>query len=192
MHTLQTTMAYVLDAYPNGESNFVYKLFTRDLGLLYAHAQSVREMKSKNKYALQVGYPAEVTLVRGREVWRVTSAQHVPRHTTTTQATHMSRKILHLIATYSAVEDVAPDVFDITQYGTEAATVCQTEDVILVEAITVLRIMDKLGFVARPLEELVIASFLESHTYSEVDIEHARTHKQKLIARVNIALEEAE
>lgn len=184
-------MAYVLDAYPNGESNLVYKLFTRDLGLLYAHAQSVRELKSKNRYALQTGNVAEVTLVRGREVWRITSTQHVPQPETTEHVSHMTRKILRLIGKFSAVEDGTRDVFDTVSSGIQATETCAPEDGILIEAVTVLRIMDTLGFVARPLEEAVIADFLESNTFTAADIERARAHKSTLLTRVNTALEEA-
>jgi recombinational DNA repair protein (RecF pathway) len=191
MHTLHTTLAYVLDAYPHGESNYVYKLFTRNLGLLYAHAQSVRELKSKNKFALQTGHITEITLVRGREVWRITTAQHVPEQLDADEQNHMSRNVLNLIGKFLAVEDVSERVFDTMTSGIQTSRTCKQEDVMLVEAITILRIMDILGFVARPLEELVIAHFLGKHDFSKETIEIAREHKKTLLIRVNTALREA-
>jgi hypothetical protein len=75
MHTLHTTDAFILGSYEHGEASRVYKLFTKEKGMLYAHAQSVREQRNKNRYALRTHARVQVTLVRGRETWRITSVQ---------------------------------------------------------------------------------------------------------------------
>lgn len=59
---------------PTGESNHFYKIFTEDLGLVGAVAQSVREERSKLRYVLQDFSWITLDLVRGKEIWRVTSA----------------------------------------------------------------------------------------------------------------------
>ncbi|MEK7568828.1 MAG: DNA repair protein RecO [Patescibacteria group bacterium] len=68
------TRGIILGSVPVGESNRFYKIFTEELGLVGATAQSVREGKSKLRYTLQDLSFASVDLVRGKEVWRVTSA----------------------------------------------------------------------------------------------------------------------
>ncbi len=73
-HHIYTTDAYVLDRTASGEADEFLTLFTRDLGLVRAAVRGVRLEKSKLRYALQDLSESRVSLVRGKEVWRVTTA----------------------------------------------------------------------------------------------------------------------
>lgn len=73
-HHIYHTRGLILGSTQTGESNRFYKIFTEELGLVGATAQSVREGKSKLRYVLQNFSWITVDLVRGREVWRITSA----------------------------------------------------------------------------------------------------------------------
>jgi len=74
MYHLYHTDAFVLGGTPSGEGSKTISLFTRELGFLVASAQSVREERSKLRYGLQDFSYSEITLVRGKEFWRVTNA----------------------------------------------------------------------------------------------------------------------
>ena len=74
-HTLYTTECIVLGSYDSGEANRYISLFTKEIGLVRAVARSIREEKSKLRYSLQSFSFTDATLVRGREVWRITGAQ---------------------------------------------------------------------------------------------------------------------
>lgn len=73
-HHIYHTRGIILESSPVGESNRFYKIFTEELGLVGASAQSVREGKSKLRYTLQDLSFVTVDLVRGKEVWRIVSA----------------------------------------------------------------------------------------------------------------------
>lgn len=73
-HHIYTTEGFVLDSLPFGEGNSFIYLFTRDLGLVGASARSVRDIKSKLRYGLQTFCRSTVSLVRGKNEWKVTSA----------------------------------------------------------------------------------------------------------------------
>ncbi|MBX4215934.1 DNA repair protein RecO [Candidatus Parcubacteria bacterium] len=75
---LYHTEGFVLGGRNIGESNRYYYLFTRDLGLVTAFAQGVRELKSKLRYHLDDFSSASFSLVRGKDVWRVTNAERTP------------------------------------------------------------------------------------------------------------------
>lgn len=68
---LYQTEAFVLDERPFGEANRIYHLLTPDLGLVTATAQGVRLLKSKLRFNLDKYIHVRVTLVRGKEVWRL-------------------------------------------------------------------------------------------------------------------------
>jgi len=73
-HHIYHTRGLILSSSPIGESNRFYKIFTEELGLVGASAQAVREGKSKLRYSLQDFSWIYLDLVRGKEVWRITSA----------------------------------------------------------------------------------------------------------------------
>lgn len=79
-HHIYHTRGLILGSIPIGESNRFYKIFTEELGLVWASAQAVRMEKSKLRYALQNFSWITLDLVKGREVWRITSASEAIAH----------------------------------------------------------------------------------------------------------------
>ena len=191
MHTLHTTKAFVLQRYPQGESNFTYKLLTETLGLLYAHGQGVRELKSRNKYALCVGQISIITLVKGREVWRITGAQNENECSNLSENPLYMRKILQLVGKMLPVEDDSEKVFKIVEECFNESNKHDAETETVLETVTMFRLMDAFGFVARPIEEVTIAQFLDSEPISADLLTRATKYREALVSRVNNALEEA-
>ncbi len=74
-HTIHTTDGFILKSVNFGEANKYFFIFTREFGLIKAAAQSVRHLKSKLRYGLEDFCFGQVSLVRGREIWRLTSAE---------------------------------------------------------------------------------------------------------------------
>jgi len=74
-HHIYKTQGFVLGSTNVGEAHRYISLFTRDLGLVHAHARSVREERSKLRFSLQNFSYGDISLVRGREIWRITGAQ---------------------------------------------------------------------------------------------------------------------
>lgn len=58
-----------------GEANELYTIFTRELGLISATAQGVRLQKSKLRASLQEYTIADFSIVRGKEMWRITNTR---------------------------------------------------------------------------------------------------------------------
>lgn len=79
-HHIYHTRGLILGSIPIGESNKFYKIFTEELGLVWASAQAVRMEKSKLRYSLQNFSWVTLDLVKGREVWRITSAREETAH----------------------------------------------------------------------------------------------------------------
>lgn len=70
-----TTPAIVVESFDQGENDRVYKLFTRDFGLVMTHAKSVRKLESKLRAHIMPRGVSLVTLVKGKEVWRLVGAE---------------------------------------------------------------------------------------------------------------------
>ena len=71
------TEAIILGAQAMGDGDRIFSLYTRDLGVLFAHAKSVREGRSRLRYALQTFAHVEVDLIRGKHGWKIISARSV-------------------------------------------------------------------------------------------------------------------
>lgn len=74
-HTIYTTPGFILKSANFGEANKYYFIFTKDFGLIKSAAQGVRHLKSKLRYGLGDLSLARVSVVRGKEIWRLTSAE---------------------------------------------------------------------------------------------------------------------
>ncbi|MFH0846395.1 MAG: DNA repair protein RecO [Patescibacteria group bacterium] len=76
MYDIYETEGIILSSGDIGEANKIINIFTQDLGLLSATAQSLRQIKSKLRFGLQNFTLANISLVRGRDVWRITNVEY--------------------------------------------------------------------------------------------------------------------
>ncbi len=72
-----TTDAYVCGTFNRGTADRSYLLFTREAGMLFADAKSVREERSRQRFALQDFSRIRVSLVKGKQGWKVGSVEAI-------------------------------------------------------------------------------------------------------------------
>jgi recombinational DNA repair protein (RecF pathway) len=75
MYTIHTTPGFIIGSRPSGEAGKLLSIFTQDLGLIRATAQGIRFEKSKLRPFIQDYSVGIFSFVRGKEFWRLTSAQ---------------------------------------------------------------------------------------------------------------------
>ncbi|MDE1874668.1 MAG: recombination protein O N-terminal domain-containing protein [Patescibacteria group bacterium] len=76
-YAIYTTQGFILGSSPSGEASKIYSIYTEDFGLIRAKAQGVRLIRSKLRYNLDDYGFCAVSLVRGKEVWRVTAVERL-------------------------------------------------------------------------------------------------------------------
>lgn len=159
------TDAVVCGAFDHLTSDRSYLLFTREAGMLFASAKSVREERSKHRYALQEFSRARITLVRGKAGWRITGTEPLGNFYTTLtsrDARATLRNSLRLLRRVVQGETPHPALFDDIITGLSLLT--QSEGKTL-EVLLSLRILHALGYVA-DTEELSVCiekPFVEAH-----------------------------
>ncbi|MEN9552055.1 MAG: hypothetical protein RI935_432 [Candidatus Parcubacteria bacterium] len=72
-----TTDSFVIESYDQGEHDKAFKLFTREFGLIIAIAKGIRKLESKLRAHIRPRQLSRVTLVRGKEVWRVVGGEEI-------------------------------------------------------------------------------------------------------------------
>lgn len=154
MHAIVTTDGFVIDSRSYGEADKVYFIFTREMGLIKAVAQGIRLEKSKLRYHVTENELATFSLVRGREVWRLTNAQESEsQKKSTLRVAGYSELIARIALILRRVlhgEESNPTLFE---YIEECLVFLQqnhtltAEHLLTLESLTVLRILHVLGYV---------------------------------------------
>jgi DNA repair protein RecO len=149
-HTIYTTLAFVLKSVNFGEANKYFFIFTREFGLIRAAAQSVRHLKSKLRYGLEDFCLCQVSLVRGREVWRLTSAEKKLAVKENEKFLILSR-IFSLLLRLLHGEEKNDLLFESVEEGMRflEKSNMKEEDLTNFECIMALRILSALGYIGR-------------------------------------------
>lgn len=189
------TDAFVLGSSPFGEGSKTLSLFTRELGLLAAFAQSVREERSKLRYGLQDFSHSEVVVVRGREFWRVTHAvskenvlqtlSHSP------EAARTLGRVFALLRRLLTGEEKNEPLFVAVCEGVRfMAAQHNPAKISGVEIVLVLRILYLLGYLA-PRGEFD-PFLLEFALWDESVISRALSFRAIAIAEINHSLQQSQ
>ncbi len=129
-----------------------YLLFTRELGMLWATARSVREERSKQRYALQDFSIVRVSLVRGKTGWRVGSTEAIENPFMAAVGRQARGGVTYLmkqLRRYVHGEQPLAAAFD--DMVTAQSAIAALEDVFAITAwqnVTMTRLLHNLGYVA--------------------------------------------
>lgn len=70
-----TTEVFVLREFERDENDLVYKVWTRDFGIVFVLARSIRKINAKLRMAVKKNDFLLMTLVKGKDIWRLTGAE---------------------------------------------------------------------------------------------------------------------
>lgn len=193
MHTIFETEAFVLKSSATGEANKVLELFTKDFGFLRATAQGLRHLRSKLRYSLTDFSFVSVSLIRGREVWRVTTA--TKKGDSLTEITSQSSRealfrVFALLRRVLQGEETHAELFDTILafflFLSQNKPFLSKELLLSSEELTVLRVLSLLGYVK---DEKELDLFLNSLSYEESLLKEAGTKRKLIVTEINRALQ---
>ncbi len=189
-HRTYQTDAIVLAAANLGEANRELSLLTRDLGLVRALARSVREERSKLRYSLQPFSLSRISLVRGRERWRVTGAEArgnlAQKLAGSPAARAAAARVAALLSRLLPEEGSQSDVFTVVlaAFSHLARVRLGPEELAALECLTVLRVLSRLGYVAPGS----LASFVAGSALSPATLRAFGSRRREAVRAVNAAL----
>ncbi len=192
MHHIYHTEAIILESKNRGEANRSFTLFTRDLGVIYAQAQGVRHLKSKLRYALQDMNLVKVDLVRGKEVWRITSATWIHSYDDIKKINHTFAcvvKISQLLKRLCAGEGENTPLYEKFKAGLSffEKNNFTMEEIADAEVALVLSLLYELGYV----EKTYITNPFIGTLFDHDVISKVRPIKKTLVAEVNRGIHES-
>lgn len=146
-----TTDAIVCGGKDSYTSDRSFLLFTREAGMLWASARSVREEKSKQRYALQDFSIIRVSLVRGKGGWRIGSVEAISNpflEASNQPARAGVSVVLKLLRRFLHGEVPHPSIYDDAVVALSCISVATADDIVDLEEQFTLRTLHTLGYIA--------------------------------------------
>jgi DNA repair protein RecO (recombination protein O) len=193
MHHIYHTHAFILGSRTMGEANKMLILYTKEMGLVRASAQGIRLHKSKLRFALQDFSYAKIDLVRGRDLWRVTSATTIdsfPFARSEKQSLLLIARISKLIERLCDGEEAHEKIFDDfiqALYILDDHSIESSSREAL-ELHVVLQIMNTLGYIG---DSEILSQYLGS-SFDQSQTENLLKQRQSIVAHINKALTESQ
>ncbi len=189
-HHIYNTEGFVLGSLPHGEANSFIYIFTRELGLVGARAQSVRTVSSKLRFSLQDFSYAKVSLVRGKNVWRITNATLINNFHTDfknePEKAVVCANVFALLKKLLAGEEKNAELFGIISDGLLfLKNSCEKGDVSQTELLLVLKILHNLGYIG---DHSKLESFIKIPEWSREVLQEMLSIKNEALLHVNNAL----
>jgi DNA repair protein RecO len=181
MHHKYHTKALVLSRSLVGEDSASIALLTQDLGLVRARAQGIRKRGARLASSLQTLSVSHVSLIRGKEYWRVTGAilednyfEQLP-----TQARARAGRIVALVLRLVHGESPDAAIYGIMMRFLDALSILPEELHDTAECVTALHILQLLGVDAADTDADDV------DLYDPESLQKVSEGRSGLIARIN-------
>jgi len=174
------TPAVVLGRTPLSEAGALATLLTSEFGLVRARAEGVRRPGAKLAHALQTFDESDVSLVRGKDGWRLTGAvlSHDHFHALTaaarTRAARVSTLLLRLVHGESEAGEAS--LYFLFRAFLSALPELSEEGQDAAEVLAALRLLNALG---------LDSGAQPPPGYDEVALDYAISERAELVKRVN-------
>lgn len=191
-HHVYQSPALILETRNSRERDKSVLVFVRDLGVLRATAQGVRDIKSKLRSGLVEFAFVHMNLVRGKEVWRIINL--APLHNfyyelkNTPAHLHVVTRIASVLKRLVKGEEKNTDLFDVIESLCISIIQIREEKLPAFEALGMIRIMHILGYIG---ETKQFSQFLSGTDWNEELLDHMDTVRFDVIKEINRALRES-
>lgn len=156
-----TTEAIVCGTFNRNTADRSYLLFTKEAGMLYAEARSVREERSRQRMALQDFSLVRVSLVKGKSSWKIGSIQSEKNFFSAAEDKEARGSVVFVtkfVRRFYGGQEPAPVLFDYV-VGALQLLSSTTSHRDFLEKIIQARILFELGYVdIKMLPEVVMSS----------------------------------
>ncbi|HZS43153.1 MAG TPA: recombination protein O N-terminal domain-containing protein [Candidatus Paceibacterota bacterium] len=195
-HHIYQTDGFILGSSNSGEANRYFNILTRDLGKIDATAQGVRLIESKLRYSLQDYSLSHLSLVRGKDVWRITSASKLNNlyEELGREQFNVFARVFSLLRRLLAGEEKNEELFQILRAATlfagkERGRFLSNELLSNFEAILVLRILNSLGYLG---QNSTFEPFLQTEIWHQELLEQMGIVSKEAISTINLSLRESQ
>ncbi|MDD3662985.1 MAG: DNA repair protein RecO [Candidatus Pacebacteria bacterium] len=192
-HHIYHTNGFILGSKNTGEANKILTVYTKELGLIRAVTQGIRLHKSKLRFSLQDLSYAKIDFVRGRDVWRITSATSLNsfplvrgNRNSLLLITRVSKLLERLCHGEEANEKIFNNLIQALYLLDNDSISKESKEAL--ELHLVLSILNSLGYIG---ESSMLSSYLESD-FNYDQTEELLKSRKSIIFHINKALSESQ
>ncbi len=191
-HHIYNSDCLVFGGIAVGESNRFLTVWTKELGLVRVIGRSLRAPHSKLKYHLQDYSYSHISLVRGRNVWRITGAQLIYNFYTEYVGSRSKQLLLMrvcaLLSRLLQGEEMDRSLFDLVSEGLifMRTTPLNTDLLRDFEYSLLIRILAKLGYVGESESTSIL---LSTSPFSREDLIRTSAYRTQAVHVINKAIE---
>lgn len=183
-HHIYTTPGFIVHSQASGEAGKYFLVFTRELGMVGATAQGVRLSQSKLRYYTQDFSFSLFSLVRGKDVWRMTGAKEIDGVGEVREENKkLYVQILSLLKRLLPGEEVNENLFEVLEKF-HAYITQEIKEKELLEYLIVFRILNSLGYISN-------TDFAGSEISEEI-LKNVKDNKDQIIKEINNGLKESQ
>jgi len=183
-HTIYTTEAFILASRSSGEADKTYEIFTKDHGVIFAKATGIRKVGSKLRFAIQDFRYADISLVKGKNYWRLISARPVHELNSVKSLASSSRiRSLQLVQKLAPREEEQKNLFEelVAAYTFSSSFHPKDEMMESLEALLALKVLHAFGYWG----ESEIDNTLVKSDFDETSVKKVLSSKKKIIKELN-------
>lgn len=164
------TEAIICGSFDSNTADKSYLLFTKLAGMIYASARSVREERSRQRFALQDFGVVTVSLIKGKTGWRIGSVQSEGNVFSSAPNRLVRGSVVRMfkfLRRFAGAEEPDPFLYDEFYLGIQHLTQANLENRPVIEEVLQARMLYHLGYIAdtsdlkvileQPLEEVLRA-----------------------------------
>jgi DNA repair protein RecO (recombination protein O) len=188
------TEAFILSGSNSGEANRFLTIFTKEFGLLGAQATGARHLKSKLRFCLQDYSQSAVSLVRGKDIWRLINAGNMTNIWKSLEFKREERmmivrvftllkRLLHGEERQESIYDLLGDCLEFLAGGPFSK-----DDLRNLEYVVVIKILYNLGYFARTDE---FSRFIDATKINHSLLREMDTCHEKVLFEINQSLRES-
>lgn len=193
-YTHYQTKAIVIASEDWGEANRIVTLLTKEFGVVRAVVQSAREVRSKQRFGLQLFSLSEVTLILGKEYWRLAGVEPlvnygmrlVQHHRAYSLMSRAAGLVQRLVQGEEMNVELFSEIDQALQFLQQESL--DTETLQYFETLLILRVLNHLGYWSNTEEAPWLVDAELSH---EILLQTAENQKN-LIERINMSLQETQ
>lgn len=194
MYKIYTTDGLIIESRIFGESNRIYFILTRDFGLIRATAQGVCKIESKQKFGLQTLSFSTISLVKGKDIWKITSAIQNENvfynFLRQKEKLNLFLRIISLIKKLLVEEEKESVFFDVVQslykflkYENEN----NRDKLNSAELLTVMKILHVSGYLG---ENKNFGNLLETDDFNDETMNNIKKIKKEMLKEINLVMQE--
>lgn len=151
-HHRYETKGFILGRRPYGESALLLSILSRDFGVVPVLVQAAREERSKHRMLLKASSPLGVSLVRGREWWRLVGVRSEEAAKVSPAKRQLLERLAVIIRHYVHGELPEPELFAIFTEAWEwpEEELGDASQLLRLECVLVARLLIVLGYLSLP------------------------------------------